>query len=104
MKSKSVAIAMALVLGGIGVHHFYLGNKGRGIVYFLLSWTLMPIIASIVDALILMTLTTEQFHEFYNLATFPVELSETQACDIGQYREERKQEEAQIRYDIDKAA
>lgn len=104
MKNKSVAIGLALILGGIGAHHFYLGNKGRGVVYFLLSWTLMPVIAAVVDALILMTFTTEQFHEFYNLATLPVELSDSQACDIGKYRESKNQEEVEISYDINKAA
>ncbi len=33
----------------------------------------MPLIAAVVDALILATLTTEQFHSFYNLAIIPAE-------------------------------
>jgi TM2 domain-containing membrane protein YozV len=83
MKKKSVAIFLALFVGGIGVHHFYLGNKGRGIIYMLLSWTLMPLIASFVDALVLMTLTPDQFHSFYNLSALPVHNMVPTAKDTG---------------------
>ena len=83
MKKRSIAISLALILGGIGAHHFYLGNKGRGFFYFILSWTLMPLIASIVDALILITLTEDQFHSFYNLAALPLEHLDQSATDIG---------------------
>ncbi len=72
MKKRSTAIFLAFFTGWMGLHHFYLGNRWRGIIYFTLGWTLMPLIASIIDGLILLTLTPEQFHDFYNLATHTV--------------------------------
>lgn len=83
MKKKSVAIFLAFILGSFGVHHFYLGNKGRGVIYLLLSWSLMPLIASLVDALVLMTLTQDQFHSFYNLSALPLHNIGPMAKDTG---------------------
>ena len=83
MKKRSTAIMLAIFLGSIGLHHIYLNNKVRAFLYFTLSWTLMPLIASIIDALILMTLTDEQFHAFYNLATLPSEHIDAPIHDIG---------------------
>ena len=34
-KDTSVAVLLAVFLGGVGAHHFYLGNIGLGIVYLL---------------------------------------------------------------------
>lgn len=47
--SLMVYIIIALFLGGLGIHHFYAGNKGRGIIYLLLCWTGLPVILSIFD-------------------------------------------------------
>jgi TM2 domain-containing membrane protein YozV len=41
-KSRPVAIALALLLGGLGLHKFYLGKVGLGIVYLLFCWTYIP--------------------------------------------------------------
>jgi TM2 domain-containing membrane protein YozV len=39
MKNRLVAILLAFFLGLIGVHHFYLGNTGRGVLYLILFFT-----------------------------------------------------------------
>lgn len=39
-KSKTVAAVLAFFLGDLGLHKFYLGKNGQGIVYLLLSLTL----------------------------------------------------------------
>ena len=41
-KSKAIAIILALFLGGIGIHKFYLGQAGQGILYLLFCWTFIP--------------------------------------------------------------
>lgn len=50
---KTIAIVLALFLGGLGIHKFYLGETGAGIAYLLLNlllcWTLIvPVIIGIV--------------------------------------------------------
>ncbi|HEX2573335.1 MAG TPA: TM2 domain-containing protein, partial [Polyangia bacterium] len=42
MKDKNTAAILAFTLGGIGVHRFYLGQTGMGIVYLLFCWTFIP--------------------------------------------------------------
>lgn len=37
MKSKQVAALLALFLGFLGAHHFYLGNKNLGVIYLGIS-------------------------------------------------------------------
>ena len=34
-KSKTTALLLCIFLGGIGVHHFYVGRIGMGILYLL---------------------------------------------------------------------
>ena len=51
--SKGVAVVLCLLLGGIGMHHWYLGNYIRGILYLLFFWTLIPAILSFIDLAII---------------------------------------------------
>jgi len=48
-KNKGIAILLALLLGGIGAHHFYTGRTFRGLLYLLFFWTFIPIILSFID-------------------------------------------------------
>lgn len=50
-KSASTGILLALFLGGIGAHWFYMGRTGRGVVYLLFCWTFIPGILAIFDAI-----------------------------------------------------
>lgn len=51
-KSRITAGVLALLLGGLGVHKFYLGKVGLGIVYILFCWTFVPAIVAFVEAII----------------------------------------------------
>ena len=50
-KSRSTAALLALILGGIGVHKFYVGKPGIGILYALFCWTFIPAIAGFFEAI-----------------------------------------------------
>ena len=50
--SKVAYVLLALFLGGIGIHNFYAGKTGLGILYLLFCWTLIPGIAALVQAII----------------------------------------------------
>lgn len=43
---------LAFFLGGLGVHKFYAGKIGTGIIYLLFSWTFIPEIISIFEGII----------------------------------------------------
>ncbi len=66
MKDKNVAAILALFLGGIGVHKFYLGRTGWGIVYLLFAWTMIPAFAALVEFIILATMDTDEFNRRFN--------------------------------------
>lgn len=48
-KSRSTAVILALVLGGLGFHRFYTGRTGTGILYMLFCWTGIPSVIGIVE-------------------------------------------------------
>jgi|GEM_PF-493899 Predicted membrane protein len=41
-KSRAVAALLALLLGGIGIHKFYLGKTVLGVIYLVFFWTGIP--------------------------------------------------------------
>lgn len=49
-KSVGVAVLLALFLGGLGIHKFYLGKTSLGIIYLLFFWTLIPGIIALIEA------------------------------------------------------
>lgn len=66
MKKKKTAIILAFFLGGIGVHHFYLNQPLRGVAYLLFSLTLVPILLSYFDILVLLFMSDQRFEAKYN--------------------------------------
>ncbi len=48
-KDPTVALLLCLFLGGLGAHHFYMGNVGVGVLYLLFFWTFIPVIISFVE-------------------------------------------------------
>ena len=60
-KSRIAAALLAFFLGGIGIHKFYLGQVGRGILYLLFCWTLIPGIIALVEFILLLVMSDEDF-------------------------------------------
>ena len=66
MKDKNVAAILALFLGGIGVHKFYLGRTGAGILYLLFSLTMIPALLALIDFFVLALMDTDEFNRRFN--------------------------------------
>jgi TM2 domain-containing membrane protein YozV len=66
MKSKVVAGILGILLGGFGIHHFYLGNIGKGIIYLLFCWTGIPGIIGLIEGILYLIKTDEEFNRLYN--------------------------------------
>jgi TM2 domain-containing membrane protein YozV len=64
-KDKTTAGVFALLLGGLGVHKFYLGHTAMGIVYLLLCWTCVPALIAFVEGILLLTMSEEKFAQRY---------------------------------------
>lgn len=65
-KNKLVAGILAIVLGGLGVHKFYLGKIGLGILYLLFFWTAIPAIIGIIEGVLYLVMSDEEFNRKYN--------------------------------------
>lgn len=64
-KSKLAAALLAIFLGSFGIHKFYLGRVGWGIVYLLLCWTAIPGIVGFVEGILLLLQNEQDFARKY---------------------------------------
>ncbi len=62
---RTVAAALALFLGGLGAHKFYLHRPGLGVLYLLFSWTLIPSVVGVVEAILYAFSADEEFERRY---------------------------------------
>ena len=53
--NKIAYILLAALLGGFGVHKFYCGQIGQGLLYVLLFWTTIPYWVALADAAVVIT-------------------------------------------------
>ena len=67
-KSRGTAAVLAILLGDIGAHKFYLGKPGMGILYLLFFWTTIPGIIGIVEGILYLSMGDEKFAEKYGKA------------------------------------
>ena len=67
MKSRTTAIILALLLGGLGIHKFYLNQPVWGVLYLIFCWTFIPVILSLIEALALMIDSDQSFNNRYNV-------------------------------------
>jgi TM2 domain len=64
-RSRTTAGIFALLLGGIGVHKFYLGKPLQGIIYILFCWTFIPALIALVEGIIYLTKSDAEFKAKY---------------------------------------
>ncbi len=61
VKSKVAAGILAILLGGIGVHKFYLGKIGMGILYLCFCWTGIPSVLGLIEGIMYLCSNDENF-------------------------------------------
>lgn len=66
MKDRTTTIVLALLLGGLGIHRFYLGKPLVGLIYLLFCWTFIPMVIGWVDAIAFAVMAEEKFNAKYN--------------------------------------
>lgn len=57
--NKIVYCLLALFLGGIGIHKFYGGKIGTGILFFLFAWTFIPCIVALIEFIAALFITAD---------------------------------------------
>jgi TM2 domain-containing membrane protein YozV/ribosomal protein L40E len=64
-KSKLAAALFALLLGGVGIHKFYLGQVWQGVLYLVFCWTFVPAVIGIIEGIVLLVMTEQNFNAKY---------------------------------------
>jgi len=68
MPNKNLTAIFAIFLGSFGIHHFYVGNMRRGILYLIFCWTYIPSLIGLIEGLLLFCMTEEKFHKTYYIS------------------------------------
>lgn len=64
-KSHVAAGILALFLGGLGVHKFYLGRPFQGVLYLILCWTLIPSLIAFIEGIVYLCTSEQSFQAKY---------------------------------------
>ena len=65
VQTKLIQSALAIFLGSFGAHKFYQGKTIQGVIYFLLSWTTLPMWISIMEGIRYLFMPVEDFYTQY---------------------------------------
>jgi TM2 domain-containing membrane protein YozV len=68
-KQKVVAGILALFLGALGVHHFYLGSTMAGVICLLSNFLCLGGIFALVEGIMLLVMNDAEFDARYNRRT-----------------------------------
>jgi TM2 domain-containing membrane protein YozV len=60
-KSRMTAGILALLLGGFGIHKFYMGKTLQGLLYLVFCWAFIPAIIGFIEGLIYLFESDEAF-------------------------------------------
>ena len=60
-KNKLIAALLAIFLGGLGIHKFYMGQTGKGILFLLLCWTGIPEVLGLIQGIVYLCDSEERF-------------------------------------------
>jgi TM2 domain-containing membrane protein YozV len=65
-KEKLTASLLAILLGDIGLHKFYLGQPFMGVLYLLFFWTFVPAVLGLLEGICYLSMKDEDFDKKYN--------------------------------------
>ena len=60
--NRKEAGVLALIFGGLGIHKFYIGKYGQGILYAVFCWSFIPFFLGIADGVHYLTESDEKFN------------------------------------------
>ena len=64
-KDKLAAALIAIFLGGLGIHKFYLGDNRMGVLYLCFFWTGIPAVLGIIEGIVYLTKDEQEFQRRY---------------------------------------
>lgn len=66
MKNKFIAAILAFLGGWLGLHKFYLGKIGTGIIYILFTWTGIPAFVAFFEGILFLVMDNRVFDAKFN--------------------------------------
>jgi TM2 domain-containing membrane protein YozV len=67
-QNRMTAALLALFLGGLGAHKFYLGKPALGLVYLIFCWTFIPAVVALIEGIGYLSMSDEVFAEKHGTA------------------------------------
>ncbi|AVM48169.1 hypothetical protein C5Q96_04650 [Mogibacterium diversum] len=67
VRNKFVAALLAIFLGGLGVHKFYLNKPGMGVLYLLFCWTFIPGIIGFIEGILYLCSSDIEFQSKHHV-------------------------------------
>ncbi|MBR0519478.1 TM2 domain-containing protein [bacterium] len=64
-KNKILAAILAFFLGGFGIHKFYLGKPGWGLLYLLAFWTGIPYFIALIESIMYLCTSDDDWNRKY---------------------------------------
>lgn len=64
-KSYITAVLLTFFLGGFGAHKFYMNQSGKGILYLLFFWTLIPSLLAFIEFVVWLSMGQQKWEEKY---------------------------------------
>lgn len=87
MRNKIVAGLLAIFLGAFGVHKFYLGKIGQGILYLVFCWTFIPGFVGFIEGIVYLAMSEEKFNQKYNTQTYGRHSSRTAISELSELKD-----------------
>lgn len=66
MRNKVIAGLLGIVFGSFGIHKFYLGKTGMGILYAVFFWTGIPGFVGFIEGILYLAMPEAEFDHRYN--------------------------------------
>jgi hypothetical protein len=63
--NRAIAVPLAIFLGGLGAHKFYLGQGMAGVLYLIFCWTFIPALIGFIEGLHYLSYSRDEFAEEY---------------------------------------
>lgn len=91
MRNKWLAAVLAFFLGSFGIHKFYLGRTGWGILYLLFFWSALPGLVSFIEGILYLLMSEKDFNYKYNYGEMERNLYEMSSLQHDLDKSDRKE-------------
>jgi TM2 domain-containing membrane protein YozV len=82
-RSRLAAALLAIFLGIIGAHKFYLGRTIAGVIYLLFCWTIIPAIIGLIEGICYLAMSEREFQSRYGSRGHALTSAQTTSFELS---------------------